>query len=160
MKCRAVALSLRVEYRVKIDSVVLILIGIGLTAGFASGLFGIGGGVLVVPALIYLLGFSQHRATGTSLVILLPPVGLGAVLEYYRNGNVDWKAALIVAASVFVGAWLGALCSNKLAGPILRLLFGVFVVALGFYTVHGALQRLAQVRRDGTSKSHPPAPHL
>ena len=101
------------------------------------------GGVLVVPALIYLLGFSQHKATGTSLVILLPPVGIGAVLEYYRNGNVDWKAALIVAAAVCAGAWLGAICCNELAGPILRLLFGVFVILLGFHTVHDALQRLA-----------------
>lgn len=139
----------------KIDASIVILICIGLTAGFASGLFGIGGGVLVVPALIYLLGFSQHKATGTSLVILLPPVGLGAVLEYYRHGNVDWKAALIVAASVFVGAWLGALCSNKLAGPMLRLMFGIFVVFLGFYTVNGALHRLAQVKRE--AKPPPPS---
>lgn len=56
---------------------IVILLSIGLAAGFASGLFGIGGGVLIVPALVYLLGFSQHRATGTSLVVLLPPVGLG-----------------------------------------------------------------------------------
>lgn len=58
------------------DATTWILIGIGLAAGFGSGLFGIGGGVIIVPALIYLVGFSQHKATGTSLVILLPPVGL------------------------------------------------------------------------------------
>lgn len=146
----------------KFDTPTLVLISIGLSAGFASGLFGIGGGVIIVPALIYLLGFSQHRATGTSLVILLPPVGLGAVLEYYRNGNVDWRAALIVAGTVFIGAWAGAYCANKLAGPVLRLMFGIFVVFLGIYTVHGALQRLAQVRQAGGSTQTPrppPAPN-
>ncbi|MRR14085.1 sulfite exporter TauE/SafE family protein, partial [archaeon] len=76
----------------------LILILIGLVSGVVSGIFGIGGGVLIIPALVYLLGFSQHTATGTSLAILLPPVGLGAVMEYYRRGNVDIRTALIVAA--------------------------------------------------------------
>ena len=128
------------------SAAIWILIGIGLAAGFGSGLFGIGGGVIIVPALIYLLGFSQHKATGTSLVILLPPVGLGAVWEYSRNGQVDWKAALIVAATVFVGATLGALVANKISGPILRLMFGVFVVCLGFYTIYGVVERLREVR--------------
>src|SRR5207237_9073586 len=68
------------------------LIAIGISAGFLSGLFGIGGGVIVVPALIYAAGFTQHKATGTSLAILLPPVGLAATLEYYRNGNVGIRA--------------------------------------------------------------------
>ncbi len=126
----------------------ILLILIGLSAGIASGLFGIGGGVLIVPALVYLLGFSQHKATGTSLVILLPPVGLGAVLEYYRSDNVDWKAAFIVAACLFIGAWFGAFLANKLAGPTLRLLFGLFVVAIGFYTINGALSSIAEVKRD------------
>ena len=65
---------------------VVLLLFIGGVSGIASGLFGIGGGVLVVPALVYLAGFSQHRATGTSLAILLPPIGLAAVVEYYRHG--------------------------------------------------------------------------
>lgn len=137
------------------DATTWILIGIGLAAGFGSGLFGIGGGVIIVPALIYLVGLSQHKATGTSLVILLPPVGLGAVLEYSRNGNVDWKAALIVAGMVFFGATLGAFVANKIAGPMLRLMFGIFVICLGFYTVAGALQRIAQVRREKAAAIHP-----
>ena len=64
----------------------LLLIGIGLAAGVLSGVFGIGGGVVIVPALIYLAGFRQHVATGTSLAVLLPPVGVAAVVEYYRHG--------------------------------------------------------------------------
>ena len=77
---------------------ITLLLMIGLVSGTASGLFGIGGGVLIVPALLYWAGFSKHAAIGTSLAILLPPVGLAAVIEYYRHGNVDLKAAFIVAA--------------------------------------------------------------
>lgn len=127
-----------------IPSITLLLL-IGLASGIASGLFGIGGGVLIVPGLVYLAGFSQHAATGTSLAILLPPVGLAAVLEYYRHGNVDLKTAFIVAAAMFIGGWLGALVANHIAGPYLRLIFGIFVVGLGFYLVFGALQRLSWI---------------
>ena len=125
------------------STVVLLLIGI--VAGVASGLFGIGGGVLIVPGLVFLLGFSQHAATGTSLAILLPPVGIAAVLEYYRHGNVDLKAAFIVAAALLVGAWLGALIANHLKEEYLRLAFGVFVVGIGLYVVFGALRRLSLI---------------
>ncbi len=117
----------------------LILIAIGLTAGILSGLFGIGGGVVIVPALIFLLGFSAHRATGTSLVILLPPVGLGAVWEYSRRGAVDWRAAIIVAVMVFVGATLGAFLANKLPGATLKLLFSLFLIGLGVYSLGSAI---------------------
>ena len=66
-------------------SAVIVYAGIGIVAGVLSGLFGIGGGVVIMPALIYLAGFDQHRATGTSLAVLLPPIGLGAAIEYYRR---------------------------------------------------------------------------
>jgi len=121
------------------------LLMIGLVSGIASGVFGIGGGVLIVPGLIYLLGFSQHGATGTSLAILLPPVGLAAVIEYYRHDNVDLKAALVVAAALFVGAWFGAVLANHLKGPYLRLAFGVFVVGIGCYVIFGAFRRLSWI---------------
>jgi len=127
-----------------LPSTVFLLL-LGLISGIASGLFGIGGGVLIVPGLVYLLGFSQHAAIGTSLAILLPPVGIAAVLEYYRHGNVDLKAAFIVAAALLVGAWLGALVANHLKGPYLRLAFGVFVVGLGCYLVFGSLRRLSWI---------------
>jgi len=125
-----------------IDDTTVILVLIGLAAGVASGFFGIGGGVIIVPALIYLLGFSQHRAIGTSLAILLPPVGLGAAIEYYRHGNLDIRAAAFVALGLFAGGWLGAAVSNQISGPWLRLGFGVFVTALGGYLIFGALRRL------------------
>jgi uncharacterized membrane protein YfcA len=120
----------------------ILLTLIGLFSGIAAGLFGIGGGVLIVPALIYLAGFSTHSAIGTSLAVLLPPVGLAAVLEYYRHGQVNLKAALIVAAALFVGGWLGAILSNRLSGPHLKLAFGVFVMGLGVYLVYSAVRQL------------------
>jgi uncharacterized membrane protein YfcA len=122
-----------------------VLLMIGLVSGIASGIYGIGGGILIVPGLVYLLGFSQHAATGTSLAILLPPVGIAAVLEYYRHGNVDLKAALIVAAALLAGAWCGAVIANHVKGPYLRLMFGVFVVGLGCYLVFGAMRRLSWI---------------
>jgi uncharacterized membrane protein YfcA len=126
-----------------LSTVFLLLIGI--VAGVASGLFGIGGGVLIVPGLVFLLGYSQHSATGTSLAILLPPVGIAAVLEYYHHNNVDLKAAFIVAAALLVGAWFGALLANHIKDAYLRLAFGVFVVGIGLYVIFGALRRLSWI---------------
>ena len=120
-------------------SLVILLIGIGLVAGIASGLFGIGGGVLIIPALVYLAGFTQHQATGTSLAILLPPAGLAAVLEYYRHDSVDIKSGLIVAAALFVGGGIGAVLANHISGPHLKLSFGIFILFLGAYMVFTSL---------------------
>lgn len=111
------------------------LILIGLIAGISSGLFGIGGGVLIVPALVFLLKFPIHRAIGTSLAILLPPIGAAAVFAYYRAGNVDLKAAAIIAVTVFAGAWLGAQLAGRLDAQVMRTLFGLFLIALGCYTL-------------------------
>ena len=120
----------------------LMFVIIGIFGGVTSGLFGIGGGIVIVPALIYWTGFSQHKATGTSLAVLLAPIGLAATLEYYRNGNVDIRAASIIAAAMFVGAWGGAFLANQMKGPHLRLVFGVFVSGVGVYLVYGACKRL------------------
>ena len=115
---------------------------IGIGGGITSGLFGVGGGIVIVPALIYWAGFTQHKATGTSLAVLLLPIGLAATLEYYRRGNVDLRAALIIASTMFVGAWIGAFFANQMKGPHLRLMFGVFVTGVGLYLVYGAGTRL------------------
>jgi uncharacterized membrane protein YfcA len=122
------------------DAVMFIVIG--LISGVAAGFFGIGGGVLIVPMLIYWAKFNQHRATGTSLAVLLPPIGIAAVLEYWRNGNVDFRAALYIAGAMLVGGGIGALGANKVAGPYLRLAFGIFIVMLGVYLCFGAVKRL------------------
>ena len=127
------------------ESSTLLFVVIGLAAGILSGVFGIGGGVVIVPALIYLAGFNQHRATGTSLAVLLPPIGFAAMWEYYRHQNVDVRAAMIMAAAVFVGGWLGAVVAHRVSGPYLRLAFGVFVVVLGVSLMVGAFRRLGWI---------------
>jgi uncharacterized protein len=117
----------------------LLFIAIGVLGGVASGLFGIGGGVLVVPALALLAGFSQEQAVGTSLAVLLPPIGLAAVIQYYRQGSVDLRAAIWVAAGMFLGAWLGAMLAIRAGESRMKLAFGVFMIALGVWiTVAGA----------------------
>lgn len=113
----------------------ILLILIGLAAGICSGLFGIGGGVLIVPALVFLLKFPIHRAVGTSLAVLLPPIGAAAVFAYYRTGNVDIKAAAMIAVTVFVGAWLGAQIASRFDEQTMRMLFGFFLITLGCYTL-------------------------
>src|SRR5260221_12114120 len=123
----------------------LIFVEIGILGGIASGLFGVGGGIVVVPALIYWAGFTQHKATGTSLAVLLPPIGLAATIEYYRHGNVDIPAAAILAATMFLGAWMGAAIANRIEGPQLRLAFGVFILGLGVYLIYGACKRLGWI---------------
>jgi len=122
------------------DTTLFVLIG--LVGGVFAGLFGVGGGIVLVPALIYLADFSQHKATGTSLAVLLPPIGLAATFEYWRHGNVDVKAAAILAATMFAGSWAGAHAANRMKGPHLRLLFGLFVTGMGIYLVRGAAKRL------------------
>jgi uncharacterized membrane protein YfcA len=125
------------------DTVVFVIVGI--VGGIAAGLFGVGGGIVLVPALIYWAGFTQHKATGTSLAVLLPPIGLAATIEYWRHGNVDVKAAAILAATMFVGSWFGAHAANRMKGPHLRLLFGLFVTGMGIYLVRGALKRIGWI---------------
>ena len=123
----------------------LLYAAVGTVAGVLSGVFGIGGGVVIVPALIYLAGFTQARATGTSLAVLLPPIGLAAAWEYYRHGNIDVPAAVVIAVTVLAGGWVGAVIGNHVSGPYLRLAFGIFVVVLGVALIGGALRRLAWI---------------
>ena len=89
------------------ELVILILL-IGLAAGVLSGLVGVGGGLIVVPGLIFFLGFSQHQAQGTSLGLLLLPVGILAVINYYNKGNVDEKVVAIMSVAFIAGGWLGS----------------------------------------------------
>jgi uncharacterized membrane protein YfcA len=118
---------------------------IGVLAGITSGMFGVGGGIIIVPALVYFAAFSQHKATGTSLAVLLPPIGLLATLEYYRHGNVDLRAAAIIAITMIAGGWIGAHFANKVSGPHLRLFFGVFLFGASIYLIQGACKRLGWI---------------
>jgi uncharacterized membrane protein YfcA len=116
----------------------ILLISIGIFSGVASGLFGIGGGVIVVPLLTFFMGYSHERAIGTSLAVLLPPVGLAAVLQYYRHGNVDLGAAAWIAGGLFAGAWLGSLLALRSGETAMRMAFGLFVIGLGVWLTFAA----------------------
>lgn len=102
---------------------------IGLIGGTLSGLTGLGGGFIMVPLLVYLFGMSQHDAQGTSLAVLLPPLGLLAFLQYYRNGHVDVQVAVLLALGFFFGGYLGGYAAQLISGPLLRKGFAV-VMAL------------------------------
>jgi hypothetical protein len=100
----------------------------GLAVGVYSGMVGVGGGVLLVPLLVYGFKMNQKLAQGTSLAILLPPTGLLAFLSYYRHGNADLKLGLVIAAGVMVGGWFGGEWAQHLAAPTLRKIFAVLLV--------------------------------
>jgi len=104
---------------------------IGLLAGALSGVIGIGGGILIVPALVYIAHMSQLRAQGTSLGVMLAPVGLLAFIEYYRAGNVDLKVAALVCAGFLIGGYFGGSLAQHVPEILLRRSFAVLIVGVG-----------------------------
>jgi hypothetical protein len=104
------------------------LLAIGLMAGVLAGMFGIGGGLIIVPALIYLLKMGEVDAIGTSLAALIPPVGLLGAMEYYRNGHINVKYALLVATGLFLGSYFGARIILALPPLAIRRIYAVFLV--------------------------------
>lgn len=106
----------------------LVLIATGLGAGILAGIFGIGGGILIVPALIYIGKMSPLSASGTSLAALVLPVGIFGAYAYYRNGHVDLRAAAWVAVTMFIGVYLGARIAQLLDADQLKRAFAVFLV--------------------------------
>ena len=109
---------------------ILILIVIGLAAGTLSGLVGVGGGIIIVPALVFFLGFSQQAAQGTSLGLLLLPAGILAVLNYYKQGFIDLKVVGIMCAAFVLGGWLGSKLALSLSQEVVKKIFAVVL----FYT--------------------------
>ncbi|MDD4879649.1 MAG: TSUP family transporter [Candidatus Omnitrophica bacterium] len=105
---------------------------LGVAAGALSGLMGIGGGLILIPALIYLFKFSQLQAQGTTIALLLPPIGLLAAMIYYKSGYVDVKAALFICLGFFIGGFFGAKAAIGLSNLFLQRLFGavMFLVSL------------------------------
>jgi uncharacterized membrane protein YfcA len=106
----------------------LILLAIGLVAGVLGGMFGIGGGLVIVPALIFLLKMKQFDAVGTSLAALIPPVGLLGAFEYYQNGHMNLKYAILIAAGLFVGFYFGAKITLGLSPDTAKKIYAVFLV--------------------------------
>ena len=108
--------------------------------GIASGLFGLGGGVLLVPLLVLFFGFEQHRAQGTSLIALVPPTGLLALLNYAHAGQVEWIVGLWIMPGVFVGAIAGTRLAQKLSSNGLRRAVAVLIFAIGVWEATSALR--------------------
>ncbi len=103
----------------------LLYVLLGLVAGAFSGLIGVGGGVIIVPALVFLFGLSQHAAQGTTLALLVPPIGLLAAWTYYKEGFVDLHIAALICVGFFLGGFLGAKFANHLSNLALERVFGV-----------------------------------
>jgi uncharacterized membrane protein YfcA len=108
----------------------LIIVLVGLAAGILSGLVGVGGGIIIVPALIFLLGFSMHQAMGTSLGILLLPAGILGVLNYYKKGYVDVKVVVILFLGFLIGNYLGSKISLGLSEAVLKKIFALVLVLI------------------------------
>jgi len=106
----------------------LLYLSIGLLVGVLVGLMGIGGGVLLVPAMVYILGMDQHVAQGTSLFLQLPPLGLGALLMYRKKGQVDLRAGAICALGILLGGYVGSKVAIGTASRDLHELFGLFLI--------------------------------
>ena len=114
-----------------ISRMTLVYLLLGLLVGVLSGIVGIGGGILIVPALVYFFHMSQHKAQGTSLAALLAPVGALAFWEYHKAGNVDLKAGLFIAAGFLIGGYFGGLYAQHLSEMVLRRIFGTLLVIIG-----------------------------
>ncbi len=123
-----------------------ILIGVGIFVGIYSGIMGLGGGTVMIPVLVLLLGFTQHQAVGTSLAVMIPPVTLPAVIGYYRDGHVDLRIAAWIALGFIAGAFLGGFVANKMSDNVLRLVFGFILIYVGGYTLFQTLGKQHLVR--------------
>jgi uncharacterized membrane protein YfcA len=111
-------------------SILLLLIGIGILTGFMAGMLGIGGAVIMIPALVFLLGFSQQSAQGTSLAVMLPPIGILAAYNYYKAGNVNLKFALILAVAFIAGSYFGSKLALEIPQPVLKKIFGILLLLI------------------------------
>jgi len=106
----------------------LILLGIGIITGVMAGMLGIGGAIIMIPALVYFMGFSQQMAQGTSLAVMLPPIGILAAYNYYKAGHVDIKFALILAVAFLIGSYFGSKYALTLPQATLKKIFGILLL--------------------------------
>ncbi|MBM3453373.1 MAG: sulfite exporter TauE/SafE family protein [Bacteroidetes bacterium] len=120
-----------------------ILVLIGLVAGILSGFVGVGGGIVIVPALIYILGFTQYQAQGTSLFVLSMPVVILATLNYWKAGNVNWKFGLIIATTFVVGGYIGSKLALKISPGLVKFIFGLVMAYVSFRLILAGYQSLS-----------------
>ncbi|RZT93157.1 hypothetical protein EV201_2309 [Ancylomarina subtilis] len=116
---------------------ILLLVLIGLSAGLVGGSLGVGGGIVIVPALMFLFGYSQHQAQGTNLAFMLPPIGILAAYNYYKEGHIDIKVALILCIAFVAGGYIGSLVSIHLPAKTLKKIFGFFMLIVAIKMIAG-----------------------
>ncbi|MDZ4664418.1 MAG: sulfite exporter TauE/SafE family protein [Bacteroidota bacterium] len=110
---------------------ILILLAVGVVAGFLSGLVGIGGGIVIVPVLIYFMSMNQKEAQGTTLFMFLFPIGILGVYNYYKEGQVNYKYALIMAITFIVGSYFGSKTALALDTKVVKQIFGAMIILIG-----------------------------
>ena len=110
---------------------------LGVFAGAASGLFGIGGGIIIVPGLIFLAGYTQHEAQGTTLAVFLLPVAFFAAMRYYKSGHLHVSVALLICLGFVLGSFFGANIAENLSNLFLRRTFGLFLLIMSIYMMFG-----------------------
>ena len=120
----------------------IILILIGLFGGIMSGFVGIGGGVIIVPALIYVIGFPQHMAQCTSLFLMLPPIGILAFMNYYKAGQVNLVYGVVIAVAFILGGYFGSKLSLKLSPAIVKSIFGLVMAYVAFRMIYSGIIEL------------------
>ncbi|ARV60195.1 permease [Nostocales cyanobacterium HT-58-2] len=115
------------------SNIAIQLLLIGLAAGVAGGMFGIGGGAIMVPAMVLLIGLDQKFATGTSIAAQILPIGILAAIVYYRNGNLNLKYAVLIAVGLIIGNFFGALFANQpyISSAMMKKLYGIFLLLIG-----------------------------
>ena len=126
---------------------ILILVLIGLFAGIMSGFVGIGGGVVMVPALIYLLGLSQHTAQGTSLILMLPPIGILAVMNYYKADAVNIPYGIIIAIAFVIGGYFGSKIALRMSPSSVKLIFGVLMLYVAIKMIYSGVKSTIDEKR-------------
>jgi len=109
-------------------STLIIIIIIGVITGVTAGMLGIGGAIIMIPALVFFLGFSQQMAQGTSLAVMLPPIGIFATYNYWKAGQVDFRIAIILAVTFIVGSYFGSKLALNIPQPVLKKIFGVLLL--------------------------------
>lgn len=114
---------------------ILLYLVLGLLAGTLSGIFGIGGGTILIPGLVFLAGLTQHEAQGTTLAIMLFPIGLLAVMRYYQSGHVRFGIAAFICVGFLIGGLLGANIAQGIPNLAMRKAFGVFLAAVAAYMI-------------------------
>lgn len=123
---------------------IIILALIGISAGILSGFVGIGGGIVIVPALIYFLGLTQHEAQGTSLFVLVLPVVFLAMMNYWKTDNVNWRFGLVIASTFIIGGYIGSKLALKLSPGMVKLIFGLIMAYVSFRLVVSGFNSLSK----------------